>query len=211
MLISLDKLISLYGKPKGIIHIGAHELEERSSYEKHGLHNTIWIEANPKLTEKVKNNFKLNETERLFNFAAVETKQREVSLNITNSDQSSSLLQLGTHKEYYPGIRVTETIQVPAMRMDKFIEEFAIQMNNYDFVNIDIQGAELAALKGFGDYLDHINYICAEVNEEHLYVDCCLLTELNAFLEQKGFKQREITMTSDKWGDAFFVRNELRQ
>jgi FkbM family methyltransferase len=210
MLINFDQIVSSYGKPKGVIHIGAHELEERSSYEKHGLFNTIWIEANPRLTEKVKNRTKFNDAERLFNFAAVESTQSEVSLNVTNADQSSSLLQLGTHKTYYPNIHVTETVQVPAMRMDKFIEKFDIQMTNYDFVNIDIQGAELAALKGFGNYLNHINYICAEVNEEHLYEDCCLLVELNAFLEEKGFQQRELSMTIDKWGDALFVRTELR-
>ena len=47
MLIKFNKIVNKYGKPKGIIHIGAHLMEERSDYISQDLHNTIWIEANP--------------------------------------------------------------------------------------------------------------------------------------------------------------------
>jgi hypothetical protein len=44
-------------KITGVLHIGAHECEEKEFYNKE-LHiknnNIIWIEANPKLVEKIK-------------------------------------------------------------------------------------------------------------------------------------------------------------
>ena len=54
MLIKFNKIVNKYGKPKGIIHIGAHLMEERSDYISQDLHNTIWIEANPKIYSDIK-------------------------------------------------------------------------------------------------------------------------------------------------------------
>lgn len=210
MLINFESLISTYGMPRGIIHIGAHELQERESYIKCNLFNTIWIEANPRIIEKLKNTIKLHETESLFNFAVTSKKEKEMDLNLASFDQSSSLLSFGTHKEYYPHIDFIEKIKVPAKRMDDFIEDFAIQMQNYNFINIDIQGAELQAIKSFGQYLSNIDFIYTEVNEEQLYKDCDLLKDIDTFLEEKGFIQVELSMSSEKWGDAFYIRKNKK-
>lgn len=208
MLINFEYLISSYGTPKGIIHIGAHELQERESYIKYNLLNTIWIEANPRVTEKLKNAIKLYETESLFNFAVTSKREKEIELNIASFDQSSSLLSLGTHKKYYPQIDFVEKVKVPAKRMDYFIEDFAIPIQNYNFINIDIQGTELQAIKSFGQYLDNIDFIYTEVNEEQLYEDCDLLKDIDIFLEERGFKQAELSMSTAKWGDAFYIRKK---
>ena len=39
MLIKFNDIVSKYGKPKGIIHIGAHLMEERHEYISNGLYN----------------------------------------------------------------------------------------------------------------------------------------------------------------------------
>jgi len=208
MLINFEVLMARYGVPKGIIHIGAHELQERASYAKYNLHNTIWIEANPNIIERVKPTIKLYETERLFNFAVIEGRQKEIELNIASFDQSSSLLKLGTHKKYYPQIDFVQTVNVPAKRMDDFIEDFSIPIQNYNFVNIDIQGAELPALKSFGKYLKNIEFIYAEVNQEQLYEDCSMIEDIDFFLKENGFRQAELSMTPANWGDAFYIREK---
>ncbi len=46
MLINFNDLF-LLKKVNGIIHIGAHELEELSRYLKRNVSRVIWIEANP--------------------------------------------------------------------------------------------------------------------------------------------------------------------
>ena len=208
MLIDFDALMSKYGIPRGIIHIGAHELQERPSYEKHQLYNTIWIEANPNIVRKINSYTQLKPTESLFNFAAIDSNVDEIELNIASFDQSSSILQLGTHKLHYPQIGIVDTIKVPAKRMENFIELFGIPMKSYNFVNVDIQGAELSALKGFGKYLNFIDFIYTEVNKEELYLNCCLLDELTAFLEHNGFELAELTMDPANWGDALFIRKK---
>lgn len=45
MLIKFSDIVKKWGVPKGIIHIGAHRMEEREAYLSHSLDNTIWIEA----------------------------------------------------------------------------------------------------------------------------------------------------------------------
>ena len=55
MYINFTEIIERWGKPKGVIHIGAHLLEEREEYLKHNLTNTIWVEANPTTYQQILN------------------------------------------------------------------------------------------------------------------------------------------------------------
>jgi FkbM family methyltransferase len=206
MLINFEVIVGRYGRPKGIIHIGAHHMQEKTVYEKFDLYNTVWIEANPKIVEFLHQNVTLNEKEQIYNYAITDSFEEFIDLHITSFDQSSSIFRLGTHKKYYPQISETECLRVPAKRMDTLITENNIKIEDYDFLNLDIQGAELLALKSFGTYLNNIKYIYTEVNSEPLYEGCCLLSELDSFLNEKGFERVEIQMTSANWGDAFYIR-----
>ena len=52
----------------------------------------------------------------------------------------------------------------------------------YNFLNFDIQGAELKALKGMEEYLNKVDYLYTEVNSNYVYVGCALITELDEYL-----------------------------
>ena len=52
MLIPFEKIVRKYGKPKGILHVGANIGEECEAYTKVGIEKVIWIEANPSLIPK---------------------------------------------------------------------------------------------------------------------------------------------------------------
>ena len=77
-----------------------------------------------------------------------------------------------------------------------------------DFLNMDIQGAELKCLKGFERNLGMINAIYAEVNEKELYAGCALLPELDAWLSEHGFVRVHTHMTPHGWGDALYIRQK---
>lgn len=206
MLIKFNDIVNKYGKPKGIIHIGAHLMEERNDYISHNLNNTIWIEANPLVFSKIDYINNQNSNEKCFNYAISDIDNSLVKLNITNNGQSSSIFELEKHKIHHPHIYVTETIEVKTKRMDSLISENEINLENYDFINIDIQGAELLALKGFGDLLNNIKYIYTEINTNNLYKDCALVGELDDYLEKYGFKRVETSMTQFEWGDALYIK-----
>jgi hypothetical protein len=84
-----------------------------------------------------------------------------------------------------------------------------IDLDQYQMVNIDVQGAELKVLKGFGHIFNthpSLSVVYAEVNEEPLYEGCCLVEELDDFLSTFGFRRIATSMTPQKWGDAIYVR-----
>jgi FkbM family methyltransferase len=209
MLISFNDIVSKYGLPRGIVHIGAHLMEERSDYLSKGLNNTIWVEANPNIFRNI--NFVNNENskERAFNFAISENGNQIVKLNVTNNGQSSSLLDLEKHKTHHPHIYVSETIDVESKRVDSLFAENDIDINEYNFVNLDIQGMELSALKSFGELLTKVDFIYTEVNTNFLYKDCCLIGEIDEYLSNYGFKRVETSMTQYEWGDALYVSERI--
>ncbi len=57
-----------------------------------------------------------------------------------------------------------------------------------------------------GDILSKIDYIYTEVNTDYLYKNIALLPELDDYLDKQGFKRVELSMTTFKWGDAFYIR-----
>jgi FkbM family methyltransferase len=208
MLIKFSEIVNKYGKPKGIIHIGAHLMEERNDYISQGLYNTIWVEANPKIYSNIEYINNEPGSEKVFNFAISDEDNKLYEFNITNNGQSSSILELDKHKIHHPHIHVSEIISVNSKRMDTLLLENKINIDDYNFLNIDIQGAELLAIKGFGDIINSIEYIYTEINTNTLYKDCALVSEIDEYLSNYGFKRVETSMTEFEWGDAFYIKNK---
>jgi FkbM family methyltransferase len=211
MLIKFKELCNKYNfVPNGIVHIGAHELEEMSDYNEFGISKVIWIEGNPSLIES--GSKKIEGTEQLlFHGLIYDEDNVELDFNITNNMQSSSILKFGKHKEYHPTVDVVEVMKLKSTRVDTLLKENNIEMTEFDFVNLDIQGVELKALKSFGSYLNNVKYIYTEVNSGQVYENNDLISDLDLFLSEKGFIRVETYMTPFEWGDAFYIRkNENR-
>lgn len=205
MLIDLRNLHQKYNlKLKGVIHIGAHELEENDVYKSLNIQNIIWIEANEEIVNKCKLKYP-NST--ILPFAICDVDNTVKQFIVTNNYQSSSLLELKTHKIEHPQIHEIQRIQVNTKRLDTLVQEQNVDLYNFNLLNIDIQGAELLALKGSENTLKHIDYIYLEVNEKELYEGCALLPEIDSFLENKGFKRVEMIMLHHGWGDAFYIKS----
>lgn len=135
MLIRFNEIVGKYGIPSGIIHIGAHLMEERSDYLSNGVDRIIWVEANPSIYPKIES-VNENKNERVFNFAISDTDDKLIKLNITNNGQSSSILDLEKHKIHHPSIFVTESVEVRSKRMDTLISENNINILDFDFINL---------------------------------------------------------------------------
>jgi FkbM family methyltransferase len=207
MLIPLQYLYNKYSlRIHSVLHIGAHECEELHWYNQVGVPSTsvIWLEANVNLVNK-------NVSKGIPNVyqAVVSDCIETVDLHITNNMQSSSILELETHKTEHPDVFVIDTQAVTTTTVKELFETTRIfkSLNRFpNFVNLDIQGAELKALKGFEHLIDNVDYVYTEVNVAYLYKNCALLHELDRFLEEKGFQRVELQMTPHGWGDAFYVR-----
>jgi len=206
MLIEFSYLCQKYQFiPKGIIHIGAHDLEEMGQYLSRGVYKTVWVEGNPDLVAR--NASRVDGTNQKLLFGLVYSEDgKEVDFNITNNLQSSSILEFGKHKEYHPHVDLVESRRMTTTRVDSLFDKNGINPEEFDFVNLDIQGVELQALKGFGRYLDNIKYIYTEVNSGEVYKNNDSIEDLDLFLSGFGFKRVETEMTPFEWGDAFYIR-----
>jgi FkbM family methyltransferase len=132
---------------------------------------------------------------------------KEVSFIITNNGQSSSILELDEHLKEHPWVHEINRYKKNTITVDTFLKNNNIYFNTIDFINIDIQGAELLALKGMKNILKYCNYLYLEVNIKHLYKECALVNEIDDFLKDYGFKRTETLITQHGWGDALYIKS----
>ena len=198
---------------QGILHIGAHNCEELGDYISNGvnLSNIYWIEALPRLVEK---NKCINPLLNIYQAVIYDEDDKEIEFNITNCDgdvnnlQSSSILEFGSHKTSHPQVKLVDKVKMKTSRMDSVIVKNAINMKDVNFINLDIQGVELRALKSMESYLNTIDYIYSEVNTEEVYKNCDQMADLTTYLTQHNFRLADARIYNQfGWGDAFYIKN----
>jgi len=204
MLIPLHQLIQKYNIVfKGILHVGAHECEELNDYEQYICRDKIlWIEALPVKVELCKNKYPGINIEN----AIVSDVVENVVFKVSNNGQSSSILDFGLHSKYHPHVHYTNAFEGQTTLLKNILPKYNI---SYNFLNFDIQGAELKALKGMDEYLHSVDYLYTEVNSDYVYKDCALVCELDEYLKQFGLVRVETKWTDFKWGDAFYIKSNL--
>jgi FkbM family methyltransferase len=207
MLISYSDLLSKYAfKPKGILHVGAHELEERADYLASGVDKIIWVEGNPSLVEKAQDILKNSNQEKILNGLIHSESDLEVDFKIANNSQSSSILEFGKHKLHHHHVDFIQNLKMKTITLYDLLEKSSIPRGDFDFINLDIQGLELQALKGMGDYFFDLKYIYSEINTSEVYKNNDTLDQIDSYLSQYGFSRVETYITEYEWGDAFYIR-----
>ena len=196
-------------KPSGALHVGAHEGKEIKTYRRHNVSPVVFVEANPKLATALQEKFAGVADVKVIE-AAASNEAGEATFNITSMDQSSSLLPLKEHSELYPKIGVARQITVRTERLDALLAEHGIDPASLNFIAMDIQGAELMALRGAEALLPHIKALQIEINFSELYQGCALISDIDAYLRDFDFI-RVMTKTpySETWGDALYVRRPV--
>lgn len=204
MLIPMNKLTNRFNvHPKGVLHIGANIGEEAEAYRRAGIIRQVWVEANLDLMDKLRSNI-YPPHEKAYCFCVGDEHDKEVIFNITNNKgQSSSIMELGTHKQQHPDVYVIEKRTIITKRIDKYFENG--ELDGLDFLNIDLQGAELKALRGMGDLVRQFKWAYIEVNKNDVYVDCPHVNDIDLFLNGFGFK-RVATEWCGFWGDALYIK-----
>lgn len=202
MLIPLEYLVMKYNiQFTGILHVGAHECEELSKYDNYLPRNKmLWIEA---LQDKV--DFCKSKYPGIFIEQGVISDCVEmVTFNRSNNGESSSFLEFGLHSTFHPQIHYVDSFQTETKLLKDIMCNYDI---SYNFVNLDIQGVELKALKGMGDYLKNIKYVYTEVNSDYVYKNCAIIDEIDKYLKSFGFQRVETKFFYEyRWGDAFYIK-----
>lgn len=208
MLISANRLNDIWGlRPTTIVHIGAHEAEELADYDRLGWGSvrTVWVDALPEKAEFVRDLTRGRPEQVVVEAVLWDQPGVAIDFNETNNGHSSSALKPKDMEKLYPDIQVTS--------VRPFITSVASEalpiadLDRIDLVVLDIQGAELRALQGFGDQLDKVQAIYSEVNEREIYEGLALFPEIDRWLSERGFALLDSEVLAGVgWGDAIWVR-----
>lgn len=192
---------------RGVIHVGAHDGEERGWYTKYP--GVIYFEPDPKVFSRLRENIKYIKNHVAYNVGIHDTLKEAILHVASNEGLSSSILPLGTHKTHHPKVKYVGTREVKLVRLDEFLQSKNISIDDYNFLNIDVQGVELNVIKSLGELISKIDYIYTEVNWEELYEGCCLINQIDDYLSLYDFERVQTHKTKHMWGDAFYIKRKL--
>jgi len=206
MLLDFQSLLNKYDlNIRGVIHIGAHIGQEYQIYKNNGIRNCIFFEPLKDNFKKLKEN--IADDEVIFVNKALGNEEKLILMNVesVNGGQSSSILKPKHHLTQYPHITFDKTEEVEMIKLDNFM----VNMNyeNFNFINIDVQGYELEVFKGSSETLKKIDYIIAEVNRAELYENCASVFQIDDYLSKFSFERVETSWEGVTWGDALYVKN----
>lgn len=205
MLIDFRTLFPKYGiNATGVLHIGANRGEEFPVYNELGIRKQIWIEGNTDVFLQLKQNISSNPEATAFNYVIGDEDGKIVTFHISNNgSQSSSVLELGTHKTQHPEVHYVAHMKAQMRRVD----HLGLNLDGVDFLNIDLQGAEMMALRGMGDLLRGFKWAYLEVNRDYVYEGCTLVNDVDLFMNGFGFKRVETSWVGN-WGDALYIKGK---
>ena len=197
-------------KFRGVIHLGANEgVEELQIVRRLAIPTCLLVEANPSVFERLERNCQGIPGVTAVNKAILD-RSGPVSFHLTNYEMSDSILNLGTHSELYPTIAEKGVIQVEGTTLDALLREKNLDPALFNILSLDIQGAELLALRGARDALKHVDLVFTEISFENLYEGCGQVDEVDDYLAQFAFR-RVFTFTVEcpAWGDAVYAKLAL--
>ena len=202
----LEYFINYFNKDiNELAQVGAHFGQEIEIFEKFDLNHVHLFEPIKDLKSILLEKTKNKKNYSIHSFAlGNENIKKQMFYSGENYGQSSSILEPALHKKLQPKIKFEKMINI---EVKKFID---LNIDNVNFLIMDVQGFELEVLKGFEHKLKNVGYIFTEVNRDYLYDNNVLIKDLDKYLTHFGFLRIWTTWRSADmpWGDAFYIRME---
>ena len=200
-----------------ILDIGGCEGEESIRYSRLFPFSTIFIfeplPYNQKLIKGHIEKYKVKNIELIpfaasdikgfshFHVSSGHPKDQSDDLDWNFGNKSSSLL-LPDDDNNPEWLDFKEKISVETTTLnDFFIEK---ELNEIDFIHMDVQGAELKVLKGAKQYLNKVKAIWLEVSNIELYKGQPLTSDIEGFMKSRGFELIKSEFEGQV-GDQFYL------
>jgi FkbM family methyltransferase len=194
-----------------VVHVGAHEGQELEDYLELSPKKILFIEADPvtfgSLQQKL--DFFSSKTDCFLMAinALVSEKDGETVdfFRYNNKGLSSSIFKSteGARQRFVGLSETGEALELGTRTLKSIFSEIEFKISGVAILILDIQGAELFALRGLGEHLLKFNYVEVEVSREPIYDGAPLFDDVNRFMNQAGFKKA----TGVPWhGDVIYER-----
>ena len=209
-MLPFQDLINRYNlKINGVLHLGANEGQERFLYNDLIDGEILWVEAIPFVFDKLKKNIEPFKKQTAIKACVSDVDGKIVVFNISDNEaQSSSMLEFGVHEQIHPNVHFIDCITLTTTRLDTLFNLLERDISKINFLNLDLQGAELLALKGMGKLIKQFDYVLTEINAVHTYKNCALVGEIDEFLNE--FTRVETgELVGGAWSDALYIKSSL--
>ena len=200
---NIDVIKTLYNST-GVLHMGAHRGGEAQIYDWFQK-KTIWIEANPKIIPDLKDNVYQFPFQKVIQALLSDKDGDYIDFYISSNDSaSSSIFEFGK-KSIEQNLKMVSKIKLRSCKLDTIVKNEPIEILDYDCWVIDLQGAELLALKGAMESLRKCKSILVEVSKNEYYKNAVNWEELKKFLNQNDFIQQWEPIEAHS--DVLFIKN----
>lgn len=177
---------------KGLIQIGASSGQQVKLFIENNVKDMILFEPCDKSYSELEQTVKpyINNANVITSNYVLSNKTEDVKFFIGQNEHNSSLLDLhpdrpGLHK----AINNHDRFEVKkSITLDDYIEQNGIDSTIYDFIFMDVQGAEHLVLEGANKTLKHIKYIYLEVSFAEIYDGTLLYKDMVDYLSSLGFE-----------------------
>lgn len=193
---------------RNVLHIGAHDGQERNVFREFCFGKAVFVEANPVVYKRLVENISEYHNFHAVNAVCADLDYKKVIFNIASNEESSSLLNFSKHKEFYPEIEFSESLEMTAITVDTLLKR-DFPGTIFNVLTLDTQGAELMILQGAAESINHLDAVYTEVSEIPLYSGSCTLDDLVAFFKPLGFGLKWLKINQNMFGDGLFVRNDI--
>lgn len=183
-----------------VLHVGAHHGQEIRDYLTR-FDRVVYIEADPDNYAELRKH--ISGTPVLAIHAAISDSIGLAKLHRTSFSESHSILRLGpAHMTQFPDIVQTDSILVNTNTLNNLFGDIPDQFSE---LCLDIQGAELLALRAATLLLPFVQRITCEVSFEKTYDSCALMPEVDLFLSEFGFSRTGLSERGC-YGDAIYTK-----
>jgi FkbM family methyltransferase len=177
---------------RNILFIGANNMDEIDYYVKK-YQNGLFIEAIPSVFKQLEKNLqsanvKYNTNYKAINCLVADEIDKEYIFHIFNNNgASSSIFEPNSSAWQWPSVKEVDVLKLRSTTIETVLKEHKWDNMQYDLV-LDVQGAELVVLKGFGESnFKNIRNITTEISTSPFYKGGVLFEELNSFITSHGF------------------------
>lgn len=217
---TIEYFLSRLAGPLGtVLHIGAHAGEEVAAYRLHAAQRIVLVEANPASCERLEQRFGADGDIDIVHVAVTDhvgTERLLLHANSRGETESASLFPMKRLGEIVPSMHTEATVDVPASTLDTVLEEVDVDPTSVGLVVLDVQGAELRALRGAARALAAVRAVLTEVTFIDLYEGAAEAKEVAQLLTAGGFglvaelayELYEDDRRFPAWGDQLYVRLE---
>lgn len=178
----------------GILHLGGHLGQEAARYAA-ADRPVLWIEAQPDVCAALQRRISAFPRQRALCALLDRTDDHHRPFHISNHAQgaASSVYPFGPYAEgdasLWPqlGLTMVRSLDLPTRRLDTLLHGQGIDPVAYDLWVVDLQGAELDALRGAGDLLRHCRAMLIEASTVRVYDGGVQWEDLQTWLSARGF------------------------